>query len=264
MGRIGIQYLEQRFELAKEYAKLEKSVMNVHISSFGTLTSAIERYILDFPLNITSRDIDEYLSDRGIESSVVDFNSYILYRMNLYYNFLSWFYDTGVINKYPESVRKDIRKITSLAYRSMSFILSGLNYKAEFIEEHEKGFKLVSFIKRDADIDSVLPYVEKEIRIDILSYLDFRIENDLIEKEAIMGRLYKDLESKIDELNVDPFKNLFSITKRSLNFARHVRSETYSDRDRIEICDKAFYLYLHLIRSPKIKQFQNDLKDLPQ
>ena len=103
MGRIGIQYLEQRFDLAKEYAKLEKSVMNIHISSFGTLISAIERYILDFPLNITSRDIDEYLSDRGIESSVVDFNSYILYRMNLYYNFLSWFYDTGVINKYPES-----------------------------------------------------------------------------------------------------------------------------------------------------------------
>lgn len=125
-------------------------------------------------------------------------------------------------------------------------------------------YKTIIIIKRDYDVDTVLNEFSPDLRIQLLTYLDFRTENNVRHKENIIKNLYNDLESKESELDVEPNRNLFKTTKFALNYPRHHHENKLSDDKRIEICDKGFYLYIHLVRSKIIGQYQKDIKSCPE
>ncbi|WZU00589.1 hypothetical protein MGH68_13720 [Erysipelothrix sp. D19-032] len=117
--------------------------------------------------------------------------------------------------------------------------------------------------KRDADVDSVLPDVQSDIRLDLLSYLDFKNENNLEQKMNILRRLYLDIEERGDELYKDPNRKLYTTTKSLLNNVRHHRKD-FDEEKLMTNCDLAFYHYIHLIRAHKLYQDKDLIKELRQ
>lgn len=260
MNTISIRDLEQRIKLDVEVIKLEESLLDEllivddYYNNRCTYNFYLDRLFTDFPYSGTSRDLDEFFHDRGIAKNS---SNYYLTKLNFYSNFLSWFY-----SEYNESLNFNINNL-ALIIKRIDFILNHVNYKnVEDKEENEFNFKYISTVKRDVDVDSILRIIERDLAVDILSYLDFENEDNLKFKESIMARLYKDLESKKKDLDMEPNRGLYSDTKFALNISRHHSESKLPVVKRIEICDKAFYLYIHLVRSSTIKQFQMDISEL--
>lgn len=261
MNNISILDIEQRFDIENEMNKLEEDFVKRHLfNSHDSLIDLVNEYIFKIPFNSTSRNIDEYFIERSIgkEFGTSDIEMY-LYRTNFYLNFFSWYFENVW---YPHHTygRKNMEQ-ANFIIEIINFTLEKINYCSTSLEKDENfNFKRIIFTKRNFDVDSVLPFVDNDIRIDLLTYLDFRNENNLKEKEAIIGRIYKDLEERKATLNIDPYKTLFNSTKQALNFARHNHPEINID-DKINICNQSFYLYIHLIRWPEIRTYQKNLKD---
>ena len=63
-----------------------------------------------------------------------------------------------------------------------------------------------TFIKRDADTDSILSIIENEndLRLALLEYNDFRIENDINEKRIIINKgKNSKVELKLEDINFE-------------------------------------------------------------
>lgn len=263
MNKISIKYLEQRMDIDNEIFKLETifSEKTVgQITSFPikniTFNDLLRNYFDSFPLSGTSRDPYEFLEDRYIYPVQEDYNLYLL---NLFSNFIFWLLEESGSLK---SLRLEVKIISNL-YNQILLILESQNYKNIVSEEkNEYGFLDVFTVKRDEDIDSVLEYISPDLRLDLLSYIDFRFEKNIKHKESIIARLYKDIESKKTTLNCDPFKSLYTDTKFALNIPRHHREYIMTDEEKILWYDRSFRMYVHLIRSQEIKKYQSELKKL--
>jgi len=259
VNKISIRDLEQRVDTEQELERLEETLFNnlriiLIPNKEGTFNYFLKSMFTMFPYAGTSRNIEEFLDDRSIE-----FNSrkYFLIKLNFYSNFLNWL----LIKIKQEYIRYE-ENIGYIRDR-ITYILDHLNYKnIEDTEENEYGFRYISTIKRNADVDTALKIVEHDIAIDLLSYLDVENENNLMFKESIMARLYKSLESKRSILEVEPHKKLFNDTKFAVNYHRHFKETKLTKKQKIEFCDKAFYMYIHLIRFPYIKQYQKDILEI--
>lgn len=260
MSYISILELDQRFDIENETNKLEEDFVKRDLFNSGeNLVSLINKHILKIPFNKTSRNINEYFLERSIgrRFGTDDIEIY-LYRTNFYLNFFSWYFENICQPQHSHWKHNLIQ--ANFIIEIIKFTLEKINYCSTSLEKDENyNFTRIIFTKRNVEVDSVLPFVNKDIRIDLLTYLDFRIENNLIEKEAIIGRIYKDLEERKEALNIDPYKPLFRSTKQALNFSRHIHSEL-TISEKINICDKSFYLYIHLIRWPEIRKYQETLK----
>lgn len=260
MSKISILDIEQRFDIENERNKLEEDFVKRYLFNSGeSLINLINQYILKIPFNKTSRSINEYFFERSIgkEFGTDDIEIY-LYRTNFYLNFFSWYFEN--ICHPQHSYRKNNVIQANFIIEIINYTLEKINYCATRLEKDDNfNFSRIIFTKRSVEVDSVLPFVSSDIRIDLLTFLDFRNENNLNEKEAIIGRIYKDLEEKKDILNTDPYKPLFKNTKQALNFARHKHSEI-AEIEKIKICDQSFYMYIHLIRWPEIRKYQENLK----
>lgn len=263
MNKISIKYLEQRMDIDTEISKL-KSLFSEKIvgktTSFPypdiTFSDLLTDYFDSFPLSGTSRNVKEFFEERGINSKQEDYNLYLL---NLYSNFIFWLTEEY---KSLKSLELEFKFIHNL-YDRILLILESQNYNDILSEEkNEFGFLDVFTVKRDEDIDSVLEFISPELRLDLLSYIDFRFENNIKHKESIIARLYKDIESKKTTLNCDPFKSLYTDTKFALNIPRHHREYTMTDEEKILWYDRSFRMYVHLIRSQEIKKYQSELKKL--
>ena len=135
------------------------------------------------------------------------------------------------------------------------------NYSIEKINNH------YTFIKRDADTDSILSIIENEddLRLALLEYNDFRIENDINEKRIILKKLGDYLEPKRKEFN-SINKSLTDDIFYMLNkfYIRHNNDGNIkfdSNTDYIKWYDKLFKMIIHLIRSKYILDVQKELKD---
>lgn len=263
MNKISIKYLEQRMDIDIEMSKL-KSLFSEKIvgktTSFPyldiTFNDLLRDFFDSFPLSGTSRNPYEFLEDREVYPVQEDYNLYLL---NLYLNFIVWLVEES---RSLKSLRLEYNIISNL-YNQITLILESQNYKNIVSEEkNEFGFLDVFTVKRDEDIDSVLEYISPDLRLDLLSYIDFRFEKNIKHKESIIARLYKDIESKKKNLNCDPFKSLYTDTKFALNIPRHHREYTMTDEEKILWYDRSFRMYVHLIRSQEIKKYQSELKKL--
>lgn len=260
-----IKCLEQRMNLQKEIDKLKELFDKYYITvnnpyGYSAYVYTFPEIINDsfdyFPYCGTSRDLNEFFIDREIYD---EDDGYYIYLLNLYSNLLSWLVSEN------HNLRIDTinTNMVDMFTSRIDLILESQNYKNITDEKlNEHGFYDILTVKRDENIDSVMKFVSQDIRIDLLSYIDFRFENDLKHKEAIISRLYKDIESKKICLNVEPNKSLFKDTMFVLNIPRHHREYNISDEDKLMWYDRAFEMYIHLIRTKEITSYQTELKSI--
>lgn len=143
---------------------------------------------------------------------------------------------------------------------NIKIIMDFSNYSIEKINDH------YTFIKRDADTDSILSIIENEndLRLALLEYNDFRIENDVEEKKKLIFKIYQFIElhkKDYQEKNNTLYKSISHIVN---NYKiRHSNSCQISlnDSDTIEVYDICFKMMIHLIRDSYIKDSFKKIKE---
>lgn len=270
MNSIDILKLEQRVNIQEEFEKIRVLFTGNYLRTengfYTSLKEIVDSHFDTFEFVGTSRSFDEYLAERGVFYNEDEFAEYVLYYINAMLNFKNLLTMSKSIDvdlySYNWIVLNDINNKNY--FRKLDFhidyLLENLNYKVYKLDfDFELGFEPVIVTKREPDIDSVLPLVDPPIALDILSFFDHRISNNLIEKESIIARLYKNvLEKDRRTLSSGGTGALFKDTKRIFNFiARHYNEETSLSKDkRLEFCNMAFTMLLHLIRSKEVNNFQ--------
>lgn len=271
MKSISIFDLEKRFDSKVEYDRILELVRERIFNRSGadSIYEYIEGTITSYPLNESSPTLDLFFEDYGInfdKSTAVDEVSLKrLLMLNFLYNYIVWLqhnsYDFTVVH---HGGTTSLRDHSIIVLDRIKWFLEKANYLVyEGSADERTELPQQLFVKRNYDIDSVLPLVEHEIGLDLLTFLDFRVEKNLKHKEAILARLYKDLERRKKSKAKECTSALFDDAKYALNIPRHYREYGFdSDKERLLWCDNAFYLYIHFVRSIEIKKIQDDLKQI--
>ena len=118
------------------------------------------------------------------------------------------------------------------------------------------------------------------VRLDLLSFLDFRSDKDLIAKKSIIARLYVFLEkanisSKYSEVRfrnstssreIDPYDDFFFICNRfNVRHGKDIGKDGQIDlpEDKtLELCNIAYYMFLLIFRIPIISDYHNLVSSL--
>lgn len=270
MDAIDILKLEQRINVKNEFGKIldlvEGDYLYTALEDRTNLMDVINFSFEDFHFVGTSRNFKEYLSDREIFKNGDQFNKYVLFYINAVMNFRHKLETSDFIkldqyeNDYIYFDIPDNSKFFEKLDFHIEFFLERINYKLYYLDlNKELGFKPAIITKRNADVDSVLRLVDPPIALDILAFFDHRIADNLIEKESIIARMYKNvLEKDKKILSAGGSGALYKDTKRIFNFiARHyVDGVEHSVEQRLEYCNMAFTMFLHLIRSAEVYKFQ--------
>lgn len=267
--------IENRLDINSEFEKLVRifhedndaalyAEDKNHMRQYTTFIEAIDNMIfLKWKYRDTFIDVDEYLEHIGI-----DYERTLLYGIYqisedsfLYYlEFLS----NMVLLINTENTIELSRRVIA-AIENISRILEKMNYKLK-----EVGDKVI-IVKRDADVDSVLNNVPRNVADIILEYNDFRIRNDLNAKGKILKSidLYLDKDNKkikkqirsIDNVLVDSFETILN----NLGINHQNDNEIFksiSDDKKMEWYDKCFKMMLHGIRAIEVNQIKNERAEL--
>lgn len=279
---ISIFDLEKRTNLKNETIKLHKYLSRKVFKDYnhytGNFYNMVNSCIELWPDRYTATNINDFFDQYGISFDIQNFsNDECLYYLQFIMNFIKWIYEEykKESNKNDDSYYTyDFQKsnmFSNLAennsfyfgtiIENIQHIVELCNYDIEIINEH------FTFIKRDADVDSILPILENEddLRIALLEYNDFRIENNKEEKKIILKKIGDYLEPRRKEfsslnksLTDDVFFMLNNFYIRHNN-DKNIKFDT--DEEYILWYDNLFMMMIQLIRTKNIKEIQNMLKE---
>lgn len=281
MPRLSILDLEQRLAPVSELEKFHFFLRKEKFTNFESFQEYLNPRLNLIPYMGSSMSIEGYFTERGIDlksKSVDEATTALLYLISFYETYDCW---SRVGNNYNIMYRESYDTDSLRVHRTkivnvINSLLKQLNYQVIYEEEdNQYGFKAPLIVKRDTDVDSVLPLVDSDIRLDLLSYLDFRVENNLQAKEDILARLYKTIiydgkeiyftASKTGDFRLKYQNELYERIKLVYNQTniRHGGQGKISltDEEKHKYYDMCFYLLLQLIRTPKSIEAMKEIKD---
>jgi len=271
--------------LFEEQKRLDDLLLSQEFYLYGNnrnIVWAISETFINWPHRGLSLGLTEYFQDLGINFRVALTDEQCLLYFEFIYNYLQWFKSiksSSIVYRYlSEQAYYEITQLLPQIENQIKRILELSNFSINLFPDNT--FRIM---KRDTDLDSVIMEVNDEsIRYDLLSYLDFRNENNLTEKKSIITRLYVYLEQNISiqkyshvrfRLNpqspeIDPYDNFFYICNTFK--VRHGKDEgkkkqiVLPDDETIELCDIAYYMFLQAHRIPIMSEFDLKLKQLKE
>lgn len=271
--------LERRFDFDKEFNRLY-DLLNMKIYNYEFSRSRdvdfwtiVDKFFTKREHRLTAINANQYFSDLEIHFKtprscnktqklyILQFiDSYICYLINTHtisnnYSIIS--------NSYSINTEDEIFAPYLVIIKNIGVIIENLNFERQLNHADNS----VTYIKRDADVDSVLSILENEddLRMTLLEYNDFRIENDVNEKRIILKKLGDYLEPKRREFNSinksltdDVF---FMLNKFYIRHNNDGNVKFNTDDDYIKWYNKLFKMIIHLIRTKYIINIHNDLKE---
>lgn len=268
--------LEKRTDIRKEYLRIEKYLAKPQFRNFdgyynnNTFWSMVNSCFKLWPYRYTATNVNDFFDLIELPMKVEKMNdTEYFYYLQFIYDFVMWvashYYNANIyginFNKKIFDLFINNQDEFDLITTNIKIIMEFSNYSIEKINDH------YTFIKRDADTDSILSIIENEndLRLALLEYNDFRIENDINEKRIILKKLGDYLEPKRKEFN-SINKSLTDDIFYMLNkfYIRHNNDGNIkfdSNTDYIKWYDKLFKMIIHLIRSKYILDVQKELKD---
>lgn len=265
--------LENRTDLKTETLRIGKITAQEEFSIFGDNSKDYNFWELVnscfelWPYRYTAENSYEFFKLKGISNNLQKMsNEEYFYYLQFILDFILWFDDFKNISINIDEFKIKLQTLIVENSLKLNMIVQNIyaiaelcNYNIEKIGNH------YTFIKRDADVDSVLPTLENEenIRFALLEYNDFRIEKDERRKCELLIFLLKYMEN-----NESIFKhhNQYKTLSRYANKfdIRHgdkKQLDAASNGDRIYILDTCFKLILHIIRDKSIKERTRTIDD---
>lgn len=267
--------LENRTDLKTEVFRIGKITAQKEFSILGdsekifTFWELVDSCFELWPYRYTATNSSEYFKLKGISKNLQKMsNEEYFYYLQFIFDFINWFdgcENFSIIQKKFENELHTLLLDNSLKLliilQNIRTIAELCNYNIKKVGEH------CTFIKRDADVDSILPALENEenIRLALLEYNDFRIENDIKQKRIILKQIGDYLEPRRKFYNsynktlTDCIFNLLNKMK-----IRHFDADQkeFSDQEYLDWYDKLYKMMIHLIRTPTIVEIQNEVKKL--
>lgn len=275
-----IHTIERRGDLKITFRRIYDYLTSQRIGSYLFL-DLVNYRIRYWDHNKGALNIKDYFYDIGIDIKHNDKNSHYLETDNeilLFIQFIFEFFFIIEKNLSQYSINKNLYNnwATPLA-KMIRERLELSNYSVDVTEEDK-----VFIRKRNAEIDTAIQIIEdKQIIEDILSFYDFRNENDLIEKKSIITRFYKYLEkeenskyknhrikisSKSKEINL--FDNFFMIAnnfdiRHSPEKLKQIGTIHKLDEKRtLELLNLEFKLFLRITTSIDLLKNQEYIDEL--
>ena len=255
--------IEIRLNINKEFHKMVDYFHSINGTTYcngwgyNLIRAINQKAFQEWPFRGTAISCEEYLDNIGLPNYYFKREHEIseekfLYYLEFIYNIISF----SLMNKYITIKNERVISIV----KNLNIIAEKLNY--QFVKEDER-FLLV---KRDADVDSVLDIVEPNVSLLLLEYNDFKVKDDLNRKAEILKAIDKYIEenqslySKLDKNSYSSWG--YIVNKFGINHKIEEKYKNISNEERLEWYDKAFYLAIHLIRLEKIKDINQERKDL--
>ena len=191
--------LEKRTDIRKECLRIEKYLAKPQFRNFdgyyhnNTFWSMVNSCFKLWPYRYTATNASDFFDLLELHTKVEEMNNTeYFYYLQFIYDFVMWvasyYYDADIyginFNKKILDLFIDNQDEFDLITTNIKIIMDFSNYSIEKINDH------YTFIKRDADTDSILSIIENEndLRLALLEYNDFRIENDINEKRIILKK----------------------------------------------------------------------------
>ena len=264
--------LEKRTDLKKECLKIEKyldkPMFSVYENSYQgySFWTMVNSFIEYWPYRYTATCIQDFFDLYELPWDVKDMkDEQCLYYLQLILDIIMWLDKQHYNYEALERNLYDLKEQNNTCFRTIIkniiLIIELLNYKAIEVNKH------YTFIKRDADVDSVLHILESEddLRLSLLEYNDFRIEKNIKEKRIILKQIGDYLEPKRKYFNTYN-KTLTECIFNLLNKlrVRHFDDDQkdFSNEEYIIWYDKLFKMMIHLIRTTSIVDIQKEVKEL--
>lgn len=267
--------LEKRTDIKKECLRMEKYLNKPQFRSIdgysndSTFWRTVNSCFKFWPHRYTATNASDFFDLLELHTKVEEMNNTeYFYYLQFIFDFIMWISSYCDDDIYDIDFNADLYNLFidnedefDLITTNIKIIMDFSNYSIEKINDH------YTFIKRDADTDSILSIIENEndLRLALLEYNDFRIENDINEKRIILKKFGDYLEPKRKEFN-SINKSLTDDIFYMLNkfYIRHNNDGNIkfdSNTDYIKWYDKLFKMIIHLIRSKYILDVQKELKD---
>ena len=256
--------IENRLDIQKEFRKFIKVFHNIDgvidKDSYENVT-VMEYFDRNIFKKCEFRDtiltIEEYLDFIGITYNVIlgkeqiteeKFLRYVEFVLNMLFKAGNYFFS---------KIKSEIIEAT---LKNLIIIIEKMNYK--FVELEDR----VILSKRNADLDSVLKYVPKEISQVLLEYNDFRIENDLEYKKKLLKEIDLYLEKNINVRAYDKeLSDTIGMIVNKMGVNHPINEEpfmSFSEDELLEWYDKCYLLMIHAIRWNEIKQVKDERKKI--
>lgn len=255
--------LERRFNFDKEFSRLLDLLNQERFNCVDgyyynqTFWTIVNKYFLEWEYRLSAINIEQYFNDLDIDfEALISCNDtkkiYVIQFIDSYIMFLV---------KNHKLVEETMQPIITIV-QNIKIIIEKINYKRDINEG--KGY--ITYVKRDADVDSVLSIIgnEDDLRISLLEYNDFRIEKDIQEKRTILKKLGDYLEPLRKEFNKynksltdDIF---FMLNKFYIRHNNEGNIKLDEDSEYIKWYDDLFKMIIQLIRTKYIVKKQDELK----
>lgn len=136
----------------------------------------------------------------------------------------------------------------NILINKIKYILERNNY--EYRIENDK----IIITKKDVDLEETLKVVNQDLKTLLLSYSDFKISNNLSEKEKILLRVYEEFEKIKAKIPKDISKKISNYVNNSFKHTAKNNSK-YPElllEEKTELLDIIYHLFLLAFRLDKI------------
>lgn len=262
--------LEKRTDLKKECLRIEKYLSTLQFTTSANYCSncsfweLFDSYIEFWPYRYTAINVKDFFDLVGLPLQVEKMNNtQCLYYIQLILDFIMWLSNSRNPSNYSlvlSTLFNTNKDKFNIIIQNITIIMNFSNYSIEKINNH------YTFIKRDADTDSILSIIENEddLRLALLEYNDFRIENDVEEKKKLIFKIYQFIElhkKEYQEKNNNLYKSISYIVNNYKIRHSNNHQTSLNVSDTIEVYDICFKMMIHLIRDSYIKDSFKKIKE---
>lgn len=265
--------LEKRTDLSKEVTRLDGYLREkIFLNADGytrTFWGVINEIFTLWPHRYTATTLIEYFELFQITPIPSHMNEeQMFYYLQFIYDFIMWIENNSQIyiagdnisDVYHVGIRNREERFNVIK-TNIELIAELMNYKLEYINDH------YTFIKRDADVDSVIKQLETEedLRLALLSYNDFRIEEDIKEKKIILKQIGDWLEpnrKNLSSINKCLTDDIFFVLNKAEIRHNNENELELDDNSILQLYDELFKMILHLLRESDIKNIQQKIKKM--
>lgn len=264
--------LENKLDIDAEFCRMRDilfddsfsvSFYNHRYSSF--IDAVNTDFFSSWPYRDTFIDIYDYLDFIGINRNILGGYSEInkqsfLYFLEFLANLSSFVSDKVKTNR----VKYDIDKRVTACISNIRIILAKMHCRLEKLGDK------VFIIKSNIDVDSVIKSIPENVANLLLSYCDFRIEDDIEAKKTILKKIdiYIDKNKKLFDKydGVPTIRNDmdFIMNKFGINHAIHEKFSSLQKSELLDLYDSCFILVLDIFRRREVSVIRKRIAKLKE
>ncbi len=265
---LSIFTIQRRRSFPEAFKNFYEDLFTEVIKSNGTTTSMhnyLDNCIRKWPHRCGATDIEDYLKCIGIYIDNPKDEKDLLLIMELWINLLH----------YAPKCDRDEDPLPSFNYSSIEEESNRMLDNAEYILEQgcnmtireieDEACSKYVINKRNPHVDLALIAVP-ELKNQLLGYMDIRVAEDIVYKQAILLEIYRYMEPKrkvYRNMTCSSISEEFFKCMNHFDIRHNTESQIKLDKKtKMEVLDKLFMMAVYVIQTQEVNEYSTDLEKL--